>query len=180
MTLCPRLFLVAAWLLFVCACPVRTHPIEDAGLPQGAAVDAGVPDAGPAELAFNVHVAFADGGEGELPVEPGSRPAIDPPVSLELNASAVLRNYRVRLFDEGDRVVPSDDQAEQADGGTRYRIRFVDPLKPGRRYALVIDAQSGQAFSDAFGREHPDVRVGFVTSGERERPVKSGTRRRRH
>jgi hypothetical protein len=175
MTLRPRLLWVPAWL-FVCGCPVRTHLPEDAGEPQ----DSGVPDAGPPELVFGLRVSFADGGEGELPVEPGSRPVVDPPVSLELTASAVLRNYRVRTFDEGDRIVPSDDRATEADGGTRYSIRFVDPLKPGRRYALVVDAQTGATFSDAFGREHADVRVGFVTSGERERPAKHVTRRRRH
>jgi hypothetical protein len=161
--------------LFVCALAACPKPISapDAGAPPvdaGAPVDAGPPP--PPALAFSVQLTLPDGGGAQLPIEPGSRPLVDPPAAMGIASNLPLRNYRMRVFDDADRVVPSDDQEEDTAQRSEYRIRFSEPLKTGRRYALVVDAQSGDTFSDSSGRAHPDVRMEFQTSGERERSAK--------
>jgi hypothetical protein len=145
--------------------PDAGAPVEDAGRPQ-------------VELALTIHTRLLDGGTGELPLEPGSRPLIDPPIALEVDANLALVNYRIRLVDEADRVIPSDDRGDESDGRTHYGLTPVQPLEPGRRYALLIDAQTGATFADASGRAHPDVRVEFQTAGERARPAKKPKRKR--
>jgi len=169
------------WILalLATACPRGPAP-RDAGGPP----DAGPPslDAGPPAppLTFTLQAHLLDGGVAEVPVEPGARPMVEVGAGFEFDSNLRLSDYRVRLFDENDRVIPSDDGAEDTSGGLRYHIALGEPLKPGHRYVLVLDAQSGNAFADSFGRSHPDLRLQFQVAGERERPArKKGKHRTR-
>ena len=111
-----------------------------------------------------------DAGTVELQLPEGERPTIPPVEALQLVGNLPLENYRVRVFDEVDRAMVSDDTAEELDGGFRYRIQFPEPLKTGHRYGLVVDAETGTAMRDAWGREHPDYRRDFVIEGEKQKP----------
>ncbi|HEX8706595.1 MAG TPA: hypothetical protein VF815_47620, partial [Myxococcaceae bacterium] len=84
-------------------------------------------------------------------------------------SSLGLRNYRVRLFDEVDRAMISDDTAEESPEGVVYRITLPTPLKSGHKYTLVLDAQTGTTFTDALGRELQDLRIEFQIAGEKEK-----------
>src|SRR5579862_6936510 len=103
---------LAALLATLSACPAHPPPVPDAGPPDAGPPALPGPGPPPVELTLAIRAHFADGGSGELPVEPGSRPLIDPPSRLDLEANLALVNYRIRLVDEADRVVPSDDRAD--------------------------------------------------------------------
>ncbi|MHB8872313.1 MAG: hypothetical protein ACYC8T_01375 [Myxococcaceae bacterium] len=164
------LAVVAVAALSACPEPV---PSADAGPPPtDAGADAGF-DAGalPIELTFSLRAGLADGGNAVLQLQPGTRPLIDPPIELELVVHPQLKNYRVRVFDEADKIVESDDQADDSrPGQLDYRIRFLTPLQTGRRYSLVFDAQTGEALVDSAGVKHPDQRLEFQIVGEKQRP----------
>jgi hypothetical protein len=88
---------------------------------------------------------------------------------LELRSSIGLRNYRIRIFDEADRAMVSDDSAEETPNGVNYRISLPTPLKSGHKYTLVLDAQTGSTFTDTQGREIQDLRLEFQIAGEKEK-----------
>jgi len=172
-----RWTLAAAALALGSACrPVLPSPPD-----AGPTLDAGPVDAGPPPppaLALIVRAMTGDGGTLELPLDAAAPSVLDPTSDFEVWANAPLKNYRVRVFDDAERVLPSDDTANDADGQTLYRLHLSQPLRPGRRYALLLDAQSGPLLLDGFGRSHGDVRVEFKTSGERERSEKKGPHHR--
>jgi hypothetical protein len=111
--------------------------------------------------------------------EEEGRPVIDPTSALELRSTLVLRNYRIRLFDEAERAMVSDDSAEESPSGLLYRISLPTPLKTGHKYTLVIDAQTGTSMTDSQGREVPDMRIPFQVSGEKEKPPPPTKKQRR-
>jgi hypothetical protein len=137
------------------ACPAKTEPDASVLVPEDAAME--LPDAGlsepvdagppqPADLALVVTAAARDGGVEVVEHE------IDPVKSLDVWIPVVLSDYRLRVFDETDRVVPSDDAASEIDGGIDYRVGFVEPLKSGRNYRLTVEAQLGaqlEGYKDA-------------------------------
>ena len=173
-----RLHLVASMAaasLLVSGCPRPAAPTEDAGI--------AVPDAGPSEPApvkLSLEYALPDAGLAVIPLvgEDDTRPLVEPTSALELRSSLVLENYRVRLFDEAERAMVSDDVAEETAEGLLYRISLPTPLKTGHKYTLVIDAQTGTSMTDALGREVPDVRIPFQVAGEKEKPAPPPKRRR--
>jgi hypothetical protein len=85
----------------------------------------------------------------------------------------------VRLFDEVDRAMVSDDTASDGPKGLDYRINFHEPLKTGHRYALVIDGATGAAFQDSSGQSHSDIRLEFQISGEKEKPPPKPAKKKR-
>lgn len=93
-----------------------------------------------------------------------------------------LIDYRVRFFDGAQRVLPSDDQeVPLPDGGLEYHVTLKDPLKPGREYALTIDAQVSAVIADAQGRFFKDRTVELRIAGPAEPeplPKKKSKRRR--
>ena len=149
-------------------CPDKT--------PDTAAVDGGVtgapavPDAGPDTVVFQLQYQAPDAGLALIPLALDEKPLIEPTSDLELRSTLPLRNYRVRLMDEADRAMISDDSVTEADDGLVYRIHLPQPLKTGFSYTLVVDAQSGTAFQDARGRDVEDLRAAFQVIGEKEKP----------
>jgi hypothetical protein len=134
-------------------------------------VDAGPP--APLRLEFAVSARMDDGGE-EVLTFAESATEIDPATGFTLSTPVRLKDYRVRLFDWADQVVPSDDSAELTDGGLVYRIDLPQPLKTGRRYSLVVDAQFAPEIDDEAGRHYDDVRLGLKVRDEvqPEKPAK--------
>ncbi len=171
----PRLsFAVCAAAFLVAGCPKPSTPTEDAGTTAepGPETDAGaVAEPGPASI--TLQYVLPDAGMDAIPLVGADegRPLIEPTSTLELRSTLALRNYRVRLFDEVDRALVSDDAAEESANGLLYRISLPTPLKTGHKYTLVIDAQTGTSMTDSQGRELPDLRIPFQVSGEKEKPA---------
>ncbi|MBN1206847.1 MAG: hypothetical protein JXB05_18330 [Myxococcaceae bacterium] len=143
-------------------------------------------DAGPATpppASFTLRYLLGDGGMEPIPLLVDERPTIEPTTVIELRSSIGLRNYRVRLFDEIERAMVSDDSAEETQDGIIYRITVPTPLKTGHKYTLVLDAQTGTAFTDTLGRELQDLRFGFQIAGEKEKdkpaPPKRNAKKKR-
>ncbi|WP_332468286.1 hypothetical protein [Cystobacter fuscus] len=165
--------------LDLAGCSKPSAPTEDAGTAVISPPDAALAQPGPAT--FTLRYTLADAGTESIPVvgEEEGRPIVEPTSALELRSSQVLRNYRVRLFDEADRALVSDDTAEESSDGLLYRISLPTPLKSGHGYVLVIDAQTGSSMTDAQGREIADIRMPFQVSGEKEKPPPPPAKKRR-
>ena len=174
-------FAVCAAALAVAGCPKPSAPTDDAGVPAAGSETAVEADAGPGPASFTLQYVLPDAGLEAIPLvgEEEGRPVIDPTSALELRSTLALRNYRVRLFDEAERAMVSDDSAEESPSGLLYRISLPTPLKTGHKYTLVIDAQTGTSMTDSQGREVPDMRIPFQVSGEKEKPPPPTKKQRR-
>jgi hypothetical protein len=153
-------------LIFLSGCPqqsARTPPELSAASPDGEI-------AAPPRLTFSVREHLLDGGVEPIELQPNDRTPIEPTQQIELSTNIALHNYRIRILDEADRAVVSDDVAESTGQRLDYRISFHEPLKPGHRYTLVLDAETGSSFSDPDGAPQPDQRLEFQVTGEREKP----------
>jgi hypothetical protein len=156
-----------------CARPPPTAP--DAGAPVAMVVDAGpvVP------LVLDLVVELADGGTERHALLGLETPVITPSRQLVVESNRALHNARIRVMDESDRALESDDLPEEGPSSLRYHIDLLRPLEPGHRYAVLVDAQSGATFDDGTGKEIPEQRLEFRTGGERERPKAPPQRKRR-
>jgi hypothetical protein len=155
-------------------CREPGRPVGDGG------IDAGVADAGAAAspLALTLVVSPPDAGVERHALLALETPLVTPAQTLEVAVNRRLHNARVRILDETDRALASDDVPEESGEGLRYHIQLLAPLQPGHRYALLVDAQSGATLDDGAGHEIPEQRLEFRTSGERERPKPPPTRKR--
>ena len=177
-----RMWLSALVLLILSACPDRSKPVADAAVVEPA--DAGAPDAdaGPATLDGG-----ADAGEApdaaialtELPITievevdggleavefKANAAEIEPGSVFMITSPVALKDFRVRLIDWADQVVPSDDTAI-LDGGLSYRLVLTQPTRPGRSYTLTIDAELGPLLLDRSGHDWEDVRRTLTIRGE--------------
>jgi hypothetical protein len=155
-----------------------TRPVPvveaDAG-PTVAAVDAGpvVP------LTLDLLVDLPDGGTERHALLGLETPVVSPSRQLLLESNRPLRNVRIRVMDEADRALESNDVPEETSGALRYHIELLHPLEPGHRYAVLVDAQSGATFDDGSGKDVPEQRLEFRTGGERERPKPAPQRKRK-
>lgn len=166
----------------ILACSRGSGAVADAADVSAVEVDAGDFDAGPpappAPRELPVRLAVADGGL--LLVDQSAD--VDEIVALDARIDAPLKDYRVRLIDEAERVVPSDDRATESDAGIDYHIELVEPLKPGRTYVLSFDAQTGAVIDDAAGNPYRDLELKLKVRGERQpepRQLKKTKKRRR-
>jgi hypothetical protein len=166
-------------LLFLPAACSR-QPTQATAPPDAAVAsveDAGAPDS---RVSLSIRERLLDGGLESIEIQPNARTPIEPTQQLEVSTNAPLVNYRIRVFDEADRAMVSDDVAESSDGQLDYRINFHEPLKPGHRYTLVLDAQSGSAFSDQRGNEQAERRLELQVAGERQKvPAKKNVPKKR-
>ena len=163
-------------LLLTClGCQQPSFPTPDAG-PSSGSIDAG----GLQPFALTLAVHLGDGGVERHALLGLETPLVSPSRSLEVESNRRLHNARIRVLDESDRALPSDDVPEETPDGLRYRIDLLAPLEPGHRYEVLVDAQSGGTLDDGTGRELPEQRLEFRTSGERERGKPTATPKRRH
>lgn len=166
---------VAILSLGILGCPSEKRVAEpDAG--------AEIPDAGatPEPFAIEIIGEAADAGTVVLDPDSDEVPMLPAVHTLELSTNAPIRDWRIRVFDEADRVVISDDTFEMTPSGLQYRIVFPEPLKTGYRYTLLLDAQTGVSVLDAEGEPLPDHRIEFQIEGEKQKPPpKKNSRRRR-
>jgi hypothetical protein len=169
------LLLIALVGLIACA---KSEP-----LPRDASVQAEADAGARPRIAWTVKAHLEDGATEVLEFESAERldggraersdrPRIAPSNDLEVAANHPLRNFRIRLFDETDRALSSDDVFDDRDQGLNYRILLREPLKPGHRYTLVLDAQSGTEITDLHGNPQPDQRLEFQVAGQREKPAR--------
>jgi len=160
--------------LLAAGCPRPQPPAPDAG-PPAAVVDAGLV----VPLAIDLEVTLPDGGTERHPLLGLETPLVSPAQHLVVESNRPLHNARIRVMDESDRALESDDVPEESATSLRYRIYLLRPLEPGHRYAVLVDAQSGATFDDGSGKEVPEQRLEFRTSGERERPKPAPPKRKR-
>ncbi len=157
---------VRAWCLGVvllAGCP-KPPVIEsaDASVPEfDAGVDAGV-ETRPVVLGFAIVLETVDAGS-MTGLDAGS--TIEPLRAITLTFPSALDDARFRVMDWTDSVVPSDDEST-VDGGLTYRIVFVQPLKTGRSYSLLIDAETKDTFADERGHPSDELRIPFRILGE--------------
>jgi hypothetical protein len=161
--------------IFCASCRPVPIPPPDAG------TDGGTPDAGVlGPFALTLVVTTPDGAMERYPMLGLETPVVLPSTHLSLESNRRLHNARIRVLDESDRALPSDDVWEDTADGLRYRIDLLAPLEAGHRYEVLVDAQSGATLDDGTGREIPEQRLEFRTSGERQRPKPPATPKRRH
>jgi hypothetical protein len=144
--------------------------------PSATTVDAGTAETiqaptTPPPARFSLTYQAPDAGLAEVSLGLDEKPLIEATSVLELRNSMGLRNYRVRLFDEAERAMVSDDDVEESETGLVYRINLPQPLKTGFEYTLVVDAQTGSAFTDTLGRDVEELRTTFQVAGEKEKPA---------
>jgi len=167
---------LCAVVLGAAGCPTTQRAIPDAG-PVATVVDAGpvIP------LVLDLVVALPDGGTERHALLGLETPRVSPSRQLLVESNRPLHNARIRVLDEQDRALVSDDVPEEGPTALRYHLELQKPLEPGHRYAVLVDAQSGATFDDGSGKEVPEQRLEFRTTGERERAKPAPPhRKRRH
>ncbi|MBZ4422032.1 hypothetical protein [Myxococcus sp. RHSTA-1-4] len=157
---------VCCGALVLTGCPDKPAATTDAGTAETAQAPTMPPPA-----RFSLSYQAPDAGLVEISLAPDEKPLIEATSVLELRSTPGLRNYRVRLFDEAERAMVSDDDVEESESGLVYRINLPQPLKTGFEYTLVVDAQTGSAFTDSLGREVEELRTTFQIAGEKEKPA---------
>jgi len=159
---------LASWLACALAVVGACRPRPSA-VDAGAPVDAGAAAPAPVALEVGLEVPLPDGGLVRRQLD--SSAAVVVPVTriLELTANLPLRNYRLRLLDELDRALASDDVPEETPSALRYHVTLLAPLRPGHRYTVLLDPQSGATLDDGRGRPLAEQRFEFRTEGEREK-----------
>lgn len=173
--------------LVLSGCPDKPAAVPDSGVAEAPQVPAAPPPtqfslsyqaspSAPAAAAANDAGVADDAGIAivgltEVAPAPDDVSIIEPTTLLELRTTRPLKNYRVRLFDEADRAMVSDDDVEESETGLVYRIQLPQPLKSGFKYTLVVDAQTGTAFTDGLGRDVDEFRQALQIAGEKEKPA---------
>src|SRR5688572_7246076 len=105
-----RIGLVASLVIVLCGCPDKPTPeAADSGAQIAAVVDAGPPPLVPLEVRVQFDV--PDAGIAEVELAAGRRVTAPSATNIQIETNQPVLNYRVRLFDEVDKVVPSNDSA---------------------------------------------------------------------
>jgi hypothetical protein len=170
--------LLSALLVTASAC--RSRPsTRDAGVAvQLPRFDAGSPHV----LLLVIEATLSDGGVVREPLDTSNSALLPPTQALEVTANLPLHNYRLRILDELDRALASDDTPEETGTGLHYHIALVAPQRSGHRYTVQLDAQSGATFDDGSGVALNEMRLEFRTEGERGKdlPAKRTSKRHHH
>ena len=152
------------------ACKPPPGPGDAGTARQLSSVDAGQPRV---VLQLRIEVEQPDGGLVRESLGPAPGPLLPVTQALDVTTNLPLRNYRLRILDEVDRALASDDKPEETLSGLRYHIQLVSPLRSGHRYAVLLDAQTGAALDDGSGGRLDEQRFDFHTEGEREREAQT-------
>lgn len=176
-------FSKGAFLFTLISGGCQKNDYADTGAPALAVeLDAGVAAANE-RLVVTVRHQLPDGGMELVEFDGGAPPEIEPTRLLELTTNFSIHNYRIRIFDELDRALVSDDLATDRDN-LRYQIRLRQPLEPGHRYTMLLDAQTGESILGPQGRPEAEQRLEFQVAGPREKaalpPKVKKRKRRRH
>src|SRR5688572_27652589 len=104
--------------LVLSGCPEQ-RPVADAAVAMdaGGEIDAGLFDAGPpipTELTFLIDFLGMDGGVTSVQSNAGVA-HVDPTRTVFIQFPAPLKDYRVRMFDGAEQVLPSDEEARAED-----------------------------------------------------------------
>ncbi len=116
-------------------------------------------------------------------LEPAALVLLPVTQALDVTANLPLHNFRLRILDELDRALASDDIPEMTPSGLRYHVALLSPLRPGHRYTVLLDAQSGATLDDGNGVPVSEQRFELRTEGEREKegpPKRSSSKRHHH
>jgi hypothetical protein len=170
-------------VLVLAGCPDQALVVDASIADAGVEADSGVVDAGPpvpVDLAFAIDFIGVDGGVTSV-LSTATSAQIDPSTAVFIQFPTPLKDYRVRMFDGAEQVLPSDEEARVEDGGVRYQIVLAAPLKAGRSYSFSIDAELGHEITDMSGRGYRDVRLALKVRGvaQPEPKKKPGKKRRR-
>ena len=155
-----------------------TRPV--AVVPPDAGATVAEVDAGPVvPLTLDLLVDLPDGGTERHALLGLETPVVSTTRQLLVESNRPLHNVRIRVMDESDRALESNDVPEESADALRYHIELLHPLEPGHRYAVLVDAQSGATFDDGSGKDIPEQRLEFRTGGEREHPKPTPQKKRR-
>ena len=159
-------------------CTARPHVADAGANASSPGADAG----GAVPLQLRIEARLSDGGFLGEPLGPGLSPFLPVTRELAFTSNRLLYNYRLRVLDEVDRALASDDTPVETPMGLRYGISLLAPLRSGHRYSVVLDAQSGATLDDGSGAAINEERFDFHTDGEREKdtPLKPGRAKQRH
>lgn len=188
-----RRLLPLGLLLGLAACPRPAPPAPpaDAGAPAASATEDGGADGGTpapsADAGEDAGVPYQvrlwadqpDAGLLELALDGGAALALEPTARLALELRPGPADLRVRLLDTADQALDSDDAVLPLDGGVRYQLALLEPLRPGRTYTLSLDAEQGTALLDPRGRPLDDVRLLLQVRGEAASDAAPRPRRKR-
>jgi hypothetical protein len=163
-------------LLALQACQLRPG-VHDAGSPLASASS----DAGSTRtLELHLEARLSDGGVTRAPLDSSAVAVLPVTQSLDVTGNLALHNYRLRILDELDRALSSDDVPEDTPGGLRYHIALLAPLRSGHRYTVLLDAQSGATLDNGNGVTLDEQRFEFRTEGEREKDAPGKGPPKRH
>ena len=167
-------------ILLSCSRQTDNHPVVASAPEVADAARRSVPE----RLILSLRHQLSDGGFALAEFDGGARPQIESTRLIEATTNIPVHNYRIRLFDEADRAMASDDVATEGES-LDYQIRLATPLQPGHRYVLLMDAQTGDSILDGSGRPQPEQRLEFEVAGAREKapavaPGSKKRRRKRH
>jgi hypothetical protein len=172
----PSWLTIVALLPVVSACRSQREVRDSGPAPSAGDGDAGAPLA----LELQIEIRLPDGGFARASLDP-SAPALLPVTpSLDVTSNLPLHNYRLRILDELDRALASNDSPEETRSGLRYHIALLAPLRSGHRYTVLLDAQSGATLDNGRGVAVNEQRFEFRTEGEREKDAPSKVPAKRH
>jgi hypothetical protein len=111
----------------------------------------------------------SSGAVSELLLKPEAEFEIEPSQRLEVIANQRLADFRVRLMDAQERVLPSDEEMLFDTDATTVKIQLLSALKPANSLVLLIDSQLSHKISNTQGDTYDDFRVSFRVRGEPEK-----------
>ena len=123
------------------------------------------------ELSFSLRVHESSGVVSELQLQPEAEFEIEPAQRVEVLANQRLADFRVRLMDAQERVLPSDETIVFEDEATRVNIQLLLPLKPANSLVLLVDGQRAPLMSNFQADTYEDFRATLKVRGEPEKPA---------
>ena len=120
-------------------------------------------------LSFTLRVHELSGVVSELSLQAESEFEVEPAQKMEVIANQPLADFRVRLMDAQERILPSDEEIFVAAHATTVSIQLLSALKPANFLVLMVDAQLADRISNTHGDSYDDFRVTLKVRGEPEK-----------
>ena len=122
------------------------------------------------ELSFSLRIHELSGHISELALQHEMEFEIEPAQRIEVLANQQLADFRVRLMDLAERVLPSDEEVFLEADLTRVDIRLLSGLRPAHTLTLWVDGQLSPHISNVHQDTYDDFRATFKVRGEPEKP----------